>query len=134
MNLIDVKKDVLNRTTRNSMNLINKEKDKCWKLQKFKWTRFQIMITFCLDNWQATNLLKRIIMNIYNFFVLAEIFTSFRNHFVFFCKFVIHYSICISWLDNDHSTAKRHDLFHSIYFSFGLALSCIYQIFWAYQI
>ena len=71
------------------------------------------MIIFCFDNWQATDLLKKIITNIYDSFVLAEIFTSFRNYFMFFCKFVIHHSICISWLDNDHLTAKHFDLFHS---------------------
>ena len=71
------------------------------------------MIVFCLDNWQATNLLKKIITNIYNSFVLAEILTSFRNHFMFFCRFVIHHSICISWLNSDHSTAKHFNSFHS---------------------
>ena len=71
------------------------------------------MIVFCLNNWQATDFLKEIITNIYNSFVLAEILTSFRDHFVFFCRFVIHHSICISWLDNDHLTAKHLDSFHS---------------------
>ena len=71
------------------------------------------MIAFCLDNWQATDLLKKIIMNIYNSFVLTEIFTSFRNHFVSFCRFIIHHSICISWFDSDHSTAKYFNSFHS---------------------
>ena len=70
------------------------------------------MIVFCFDSWQAIDLLKKIIMNIYNSFVLAEILTSFRDHFVFFYKFVIHHSICISWLDNNHSTAKHLDLFY----------------------
>ena len=40
MNLIDVEKNVLNRTTRNLISLIDREKDECWKLQKFKWARF----------------------------------------------------------------------------------------------
>ena len=71
------------------------------------------MIVFCFDNWQAIDLLKEIITNIYNSFVLAEILTSFRNHFVFFYKIVIHHSICISWFNNDHSTAKYFDSFHS---------------------
>ena len=71
------------------------------------------MIIFCFDSWQATDLLKEIITNIYNSFVLAEILTSFRNHFIFFYKFVIHHSICISWLDNDYSTVKYFDSFHS---------------------
>ena len=113
MSLIDIKRNLLNRTTRNSMNLINREKDACWKLQKFKWTRFQIMMTFCFDSWQATNFLKKVITNIYNSFVLAAIFTNFRNHFMFFCRFVIHHLICISWLDSDHSTAKYFDSLHS---------------------
>ena len=113
MSLIDVEKNVLNRTTTNSVNLINKKKDECWKLQKFKWARFQIVITFYLDSWQATDLLKEIITNIYNSFILAEILTSFRDHFMFFCRFTIHHSICISWLNSDHSTAKHLDLFHS---------------------
>ena len=113
INLIDVKKDVLDRTIKNSMNLIDKEKVECWKLQKFKWTRSQIVIIFCLDNWQATNLLKKVITNIYISFVFVEILTSFRNHFVSFYKFMIHHSICISWLNSDHSTAKHLDLFYS---------------------
>ena len=113
MSLINVKKDVLNRTTRNSMSLIDKRKDECWKLQKFKWARFQIMIIFCFYNWQVTNFLKEIITNIYNSFVLTEILINFRDHFVFFYKFVIHHSICISWLNSDHSTAKHLDSFHS---------------------
>ena len=71
------------------------------------------MITFCLDNWQATNLLKKIITNICNSFVLAEILMSFRDHFVLFCKFIIHHSICILWFDSDYSTAKHLDLLHS---------------------
>ena len=71
------------------------------------------MIDFCLDNWQVTDLLKKIITNTYNSFVLAEILTSFWNHFVFFYRFVIHHSICISWLDSDHSTAKHLDSFYS---------------------
>ena len=134
MSLIDVERNMLNRTTRNSVNLIDKGKNECWKLQKFKWTKSQIVIVFCFDNWQATDLLKKIITNIYNSFVLAEILTSFRNHFVFFCRFVIHHSICTSWLDSDHSTAKHLNSFHSICLSFDLTLSCIYQTSWAYQI
>ena len=126
MSLSDVEKNVLNRTTTNSVNLINKKKDECWKLQKFKWARFQIVITFYLDSWQATDLLKEIITNIYNFFVLAEILMSFRDHFVFFYKFVIHHSICILWLDSGHSTAEHFNSLHSICFSSGLTLSCIY--------
>ena len=113
MSLIDVEKNVLNRTTTNSVNLINKKKDECWKLQKFKWARFQIVITFYLDSWQATDLLKEIITNIYNSFILTEIFMSFRNHFIFFYRFMIHHSICILWLDNDHSIIKYLDSFHS---------------------
>ena len=104
---------MLNRTTRNSMSLIDREKVDCWKFQKFKWTRFQIMIVFCFDSWQATDFLKKIITNIYNFFVFAEILTSFRDHFMFFCKFMIHHSICISWLDSNYSTAKHLDSLHS---------------------
>ena len=70
------------------------------------------MIVFCLDSWQATYFLKVIITNIYNSFVLAEIFTSFQNYFVFFCKFMIYHSICISWIDSNHSTAKYFNSFH----------------------
>ena len=113
MSLINVEKNVLNRTTKNSMNLIDREKNKCWKLQKFKWTRFQIMIVFYFDSWQTTDLLKKVITNIYSSFVFAEIFTSFRDYFMFFWKFVIYYSICISWFDSDHSTAKHFNSFHS---------------------
>ena len=142
MSLINVEKDVLNRTTRNSVNLIDKEKNECWKLQKFKWAKSQIVIAFCFDNWQATNLLKKIITNIYNSFVFIEIFTSFWNHFVFFCRFIIHHSIYILWLDNDHSTAKHLDSFHpnsnfskhSLYISSktssqsrAILHSCLYQ-------
>ena len=36
MSLINVEKDVLDRTFKNLMNLINKEKDECWKFQRFK--------------------------------------------------------------------------------------------------
>ena len=104
---------MLNRTIKNSISWIDKEKNECWKLQKFKWTRFQIVIVFCLDNWQATDFLKEIITNIYNSFILAKILTSFRDHFIFFCRFVIHHSICISWFDNDHSIAKHFNLLHS---------------------
>ena len=71
------------------------------------------MIVFYFDNWQAIDFVKEIIMNIYNFFVLTEIFTNFRNDFVFFCKFVIHHSIYISRLNSDHSTAKHLNSFHS---------------------
>ena len=71
------------------------------------------MIVFCLDSWQATDLLKKIITNIYNSFVLAEILMSFRDHFVFFCKFMIHHSICNSWFNSGHSTAKHLNSFHS---------------------
>ena len=71
------------------------------------------MLIFCFDNWQAIDLLKKIITNIYNSFVFVEIFTSFQNHFVFFWKVVIHHSICISWLDNDHLTAEYLDSFYS---------------------
>ena len=134
MNLINVERNILNRTTTNSVNLIDREKDEDWKLQRFKWARFKIVIVFCFDSWQATSLLKKVITNIYNSFVLTEILTSFRNHFMFFCRFVIHYSICILWLNSDHSTAKHSNSFHSICFSFGLALSCIYQTSWTYQI
>ena len=112
INLINVERNVLDRMTRNLMNLIDKEKNKCWKFQKFKWTRFQIVIVFCFNNWRATDFLKKIITNIYNFFVLAEIFTSFQNHFISFCRFVIHHSICILWLDSDHSIAEHFDSFH----------------------
>ena len=126
MSLIDLERNVLDQTTTNSMSLIDREKDECWKLQKFKWTKFQIVIVFCSDNWQATDLLKRIITNIYNSFVLAEILTNFRNHFVFFCKFVIHHSICILWFNSDHSIAKHFNSLHSICLSLGLTLSCIY--------
>ena len=70
------------------------------------------MIISCLDNWQATNFLKEIITNIYNSFVFVEIFISFWNHFVFFCKFMIHHSIYISWLDSGHSTAKHFNSLH----------------------
>ena len=113
MSLINIEKIVLNRTIKNSVSLINKEKDKCWKFQKFKWKKFQIVIVFCFHNWWAIDLLKEIIMNIYNFFVFIEIFTNFRDHFVFFCKFVIYHSICILWFDNNHSTAKYLNSFHS---------------------
>ena len=126
MSLIDVEKNVLNRTTTNSVNLIDKKKDECWKLQKFKWARFQIVIIFYFDSWQAISLLKEIITNIYTSFVLAKILTSFRDHSVFFCKFVIHHSICVSWLDSGHSTAEYLDSLHSICLFFGLTLSCIY--------
>ena len=71
------------------------------------------MIFFCFDSWQATDFLKRIIMNIYNSFVLAEILVNFRDHSVFFYKFIIHRSICILWLDNNHLTTKYFDSFHS---------------------
>ena len=104
---------MLNRTIRNSINLIDREKNECWKLQKFKWTKFQIIIVFCFDNWQATNLLKKIITNIYNSFVFTEILTSFRNHFVFFYKFVIHHSICILWFNSGHLITKHFNSFHS---------------------
>ena len=57
--------------------------------------------------------MNEIITNIYNSFVLIEIFISFRNYFVFFCKFMIHHSICILKLDSDHSTAQYFDSFHS---------------------
>ena len=127
MNLIDVERNVLNRTITNSVNLIDRRKNEDWKFQRFKWARFKIVIVFCFDSWQATDLLKKVITNIYNSFVLAEILTSFRDHFVFFCRFVIHPLICISWLDSDHSTAKHFDLFHSICSSFDLTLFCIYQ-------
>ena len=84
------------------------------------------MIVFCLDNWQATSFLKKIITNIYSSFVLADILTSFRNHFVFFCKFVIHHSIDISWLDSGHSTAKHLDSLHlnSNFSKHSLCLDC----------
>ena len=104
---------MLNRTTKDLISLIDREKNKCWKFQKFKSTRFQIVIVFCFDNWQVTDFLKEIITNIYNSFVLVEIFMNFRNHFVFFCRFVIYHSICISWLNSDYSTAKHLNLFHS---------------------
>ena len=81
------------------------------------------MIIFCFDNWQATDLLKEVIMNIYNSFILIEIFTSFRSHFISFCRFMIHHSICISWLDSGHSTAKHFNLFHSNN-NFSKHLSC----------
>ena len=113
MSLIDVEKNVLDRTTRNSINLIDREKNGCWKFQKFKWAKFQIMIVFCFDSWQVTDLLKKVITNIYNSFIFAEIFMSFRDHFMSFCKCVIHHSICTLWLDSDHSTAKPLDSFHS---------------------
>ena len=71
------------------------------------------MIAFYFDNWQVTNFLKEIVTNIYNSFVLAEIFISFRNHFVFSCRFMIYHSICISWLNSDHSIAKHLDSFYS---------------------
>ena len=71
------------------------------------------MIAFCLDNWQATDFLKKIITNIYNSFIFAEIFTNFQNHSVFFCEFVIHYLIYISWFDNDHLIANYFDSLHS---------------------
>ena len=71
------------------------------------------MIVFYLDNWQATDLLKEIITNIYNSFVFVKIFINFRNHFVFFCRFVIHHSIYILWLDNDLLSAKYFNSFHS---------------------
>ena len=58
-------------------------------------------------------MLKEIITNIYSSFVFAEIFINFRNHFEFFCRSVIHYSINISWLNSDHSTAKYFNSFHS---------------------
>ena len=104
---------MLNRIIRNSMSLIDRKKDECWKLQKFKWTRFQIRIVFCFDNWQTTSFLKKVITNIYNSFIFVEIFTNFRDHFMFFCKFVIYYSICISWFDSDHSTTKYLHSFYS---------------------
>ena len=132
MNLIDVEKDVLNRTTRNSVSLIDRKKDECWKFQKFEWARFQIVIVFCLDNWQAISFLKEVITNIYNSFVLAEIFISFRDHFVFFCRFVIHHSICILWLDSGHSNAEHFNSLHLIYLSFDFTLSYIYQTSWIY--
>ena len=113
MSVINIEKNVLNRTTRNSMNLIDRRKNECWKLQKFKWKRFQILIIFYSDNWQATDFLKKIITNIYNSFVLAEVLTSFQNHFMFFCRFMIHHLICISWFNNDHLTAKHLDSFYS---------------------
>ena len=71
------------------------------------------MIVFCFDNWQTTDLLKEVITNIYNCFVFVDIFMNFRDHFVFFCRFVIYHSICISWFDSDHSTAKHLDSFYS---------------------
>ena len=71
------------------------------------------MIVFCLNSWQVINLLNEIITNIYNSFVLAKILTSFRNHFMSFCKFMIHHLICISWLDNHHSITKHLDLLYS---------------------
>ena len=71
------------------------------------------MIVFCFDSWQAIGFLKEIISNIYNSFVLAEIFTSFRDHSVFFCRFVIYHSICISWFNSDYSTAKYFNSFYS---------------------
>ena len=71
------------------------------------------MIIFCFDNWQATDFLKEIITDIYSSFVLVEILMSFWNDFVFFCKFMIYHSICILWLDSDHSTAKYFNSFHS---------------------
>ena len=95
------------------MNFIDKRKNECWKLQKFKWTKFQIVIIFYFDNWQTTDFLKEVIMNISNSFIFAKILTSFRDHFVFFCRFMIHHSICISWLNSDHSTAEYLDSFYS---------------------
>ena len=95
------------------MSLIDRRKNECWKLQKFQWVKFQIMIVFCFNSWQAIDLLKKIITNIYNSFILAEIFTSFRNHVVIFCKFVIYHSICISWFNNDYLTVKHFTSFHS---------------------
>ena len=71
------------------------------------------MIAFYFDSWQATDFLKEIITNIYSSFVLVEILMSFRDYFVFFCKFMIYHSICISWLDSDHSTAEHFNSFHS---------------------
>ena len=32
---------------------------------------------------------------------------------MFFCRFLIHYLICISWFNSDHSTAKHFNSFHS---------------------
>ena len=104
---------MLNRTTRNSVSLIDRKKNEYWKLQKFKWTKSQIVIVFYLDNWQAKNFLNEIITNIYNSFVLAEIFINFRNYFIFLYKFVIHQSICILWLDSDYLTTKYFNSFHS---------------------
>ena len=75
--------------------------------------KFHIVIAFCLDSWQATDFLKEIIMNIYNSFVLAEMFTNFQDRFMFFYKFVIYYSICILWFDSDHSIAKYFNSLHS---------------------
>ena len=51
---------------------------------------------------------------------------SFQNHFVFFCKFVIHHSICILWLDSDHSTTKHLDSFHlnSNFSKYSLCSDC----------
>ena len=71
------------------------------------------MIVFCFDNWQTTDFLKTVITNLYSSFVLAEILTSFRNHFVSFCRFIIHHSICISWFNSDHSIAKHLNSFYS---------------------
>ena len=71
------------------------------------------MIVSCIDNWQATDFLKKIITNIYSSFVLAEVLTSFRDHFAFFCTSTIHHWICISWLDSVCLTAEYLDSFHS---------------------
>ena len=71
------------------------------------------MIVFCSDTWQATNILKKIITNIYNSFVFVKSFTNFQDHFIFFYKFIIHHSICISWLDISHSIVKYFNLFYS---------------------
>ena len=71
------------------------------------------MIVFYLDSWQATDLLKKVITNIYNSFILAKILMSFWDHFVFFCKSMIYHLIYILWFNNDHLIAKHFDSFHS---------------------
>ena len=96
-----MKKNVLNRTIKNSVSLIDKEKDECWKLQKFKWTRFQIVIVFCFDNWQATDFLKEIITNIYNSFCPCWNFHELSK------LFYVLLQICNSSLDLHLMTWQR---------------------------
>ena len=97
---------MLDWTTKNSMSLIDREKNECWKLQRLKWAKSQIVIIFYLDNWQATDLLKEIIrifitlLFLLKFSRVFEIISCPSADLWFIIRFTLHNLTAVTQLRN----------------------------------